>query len=474
MSRSCATRAVAVAGGRTGEDHRAAQGGRAVVEPDAVQQGRGDVDGLDEPGLPGGPRGQQAVDVLARRSGRARSRRPAGARCVRSRRARRRGRSRPERWAPAIAAPMRASMTCAWSARDGSMIASGVDTSGGSGSSSVLARRGRGRLRGARPGGRRVARVAQGARVDHHEPGRVQGVAHRAGEAGAGRREDLVGADGDAGGVRQGDRGARTDARRGRARLGEHVPEEPGLRTVRLGVGGGHVVVPAGHLAALAGVAQGAARAVVGPHVRRAGAGGDREPPVRGAGPGRDAPGGDQADRALAGQAPQGGGGQRGDVVPADPGHADEEDRGLVGRLRGGRQRIPARLSTRVSTAPRSTDARGRAGVSTVPAYGRTTLDPGGAAGYPCSVHIICTGGTPCPRGYRGTRTWVRPARSPRPPCVRSRPSTTASTCRCPTCRRPSRPSGRATPTSRWWPSRARSRAVSPRRSTASRAATRW
>ena len=42
----------------------------------------------------------------------------------------------PERWAPATAAPIRASMTCAWSARDGSMIASGVETSGGNGSSS--------------------------------------------------------------------------------------------------------------------------------------------------------------------------------------------------------------------------------------------------------------------------------------------------------------------------------------------------
>ena len=42
----------------------------------------------------------------------------------------------PERWAPAIAAPIRASMTWAWIARDGSMIASGVDTSGGDGSSS--------------------------------------------------------------------------------------------------------------------------------------------------------------------------------------------------------------------------------------------------------------------------------------------------------------------------------------------------
>ena len=219
------------------------------------------------------------------------------------------------------------------------MIASGRGHLGRRRLLQLVTRRGRGRLRGARPGGRRVPRVAQRAGVDDDEPGRVQGVAHRPGEAGAGRREDLVGADGDAGGVRQRDRGTRADARRRRCRPRRACPRgtRAARRTTR------RRPRPRSR----------PSRAPRRSRPGRAGCGTCRRRPARpprgcrwrppatrprgrtgtrrsGRRPGRSEPSRDRLHSAGVVR-----------VVTSSqrtPGHADEEDRGLVRRLRGGRQ----------------------------------------------------------------------------------------------------------------------------------------
>ena len=310
----------------------------------------------------------------------------------------------------------------------------------------------------------------------HHEPGRVQGVAHRPGEAGAGRREDLVGADGDAGGVGQGDRGARTDARSPGCRSSASMsPEQPGLarRTTRRRPRPRSRPSRAPRRSRRGRAACGTcrrrpARPRRGCRSRRRAS---RPPGRTGTATLRAAtrPIEPSRDRLHSAGVVR--------VVTSSqrtPGHADEEDRGRASRppvARGAAQRrMPAQAQHqgehRAAEHGRARAGRGRhrsslrahyprprrrCGVSVQRAHhlhGRDAMSEGAAA-----VRVPGSGR----HVHRGRAASGR------------RPSTTASTCRCPTCRRPSRPSARATPTSRSWPSRARSRAGSPRRSTASR-----